>query len=188
MPRTLPIDTGPPRGPGLALVRGIGRALAPLPRALAAIAAVAWMLLIWWLSSGPVRFQPPLPVADFFWNLAHAPVFAVLAVLAAAAVTPRPVPVGWPDPGPARRLLAFALVALWAATDEWHQSHVVGRHGSPLDFATDTAAAASVLWLAAYAGRLEARESGLRRRAGLAVALCAAAAAVTTIADRAALG
>jgi VanZ family protein len=55
---------------------------------------------------------------------------------------------------PANRaiLLAFLLSSAYAATDELHQSFVEGRHGTPVDWAIDTAGAA----LAAY---------GLRRRA-----------------------
>jgi VanZ family protein len=50
---------------------------------------------------------------------------------------------------PARRaaLLALAISSLYAATDELHQSFVDGRHGTPVDWAIDTAGAA----LAAYA-------------------------------------
>jgi VanZ family protein len=176
------------RGPGLGLVRGVAGALGALPRPVAAAAATGWMALIWWLSSGPIDVSPPLPAADFFWNLAHAPVFGVLAALAATAVAPRPLPRSWPDPGVRARVVAFAVVALWAATDEWHQSRVTGRHGSPFDFATDATGAACVLWLAAYAGSATASEPGLRRRLGIAALLCAAAAAATTLADRALRG
>lgn len=38
-------------------------------------------------------------------------------------------------------LLAFALAAAYAVTDEYHQGFVEGRHGSPLDVAIDTAGA-----------------------------------------------
>jgi VanZ family protein len=45
---------------------------------------------------------------------------------------------------PARRaaLLALALSSLYAATDEFHQSFVDGRHGTPVDWAIDMAGAA----------------------------------------------
>src|ERR687895_1708407 len=46
---------------------------------------------------------------------------------------------------PARAaLLAFALASGYAATDELHQSFVEGRHGTPVDWAIDTAGAALV--------------------------------------------
>jgi VanZ family protein len=41
-------------------------------------------------------------------------------------------------------LLAFLLASGYAATDEYHQSFVEGRHGSLLDWAIDSAGAAAV--------------------------------------------
>jgi VanZ family protein len=38
-------------------------------------------------------------------------------------------------------LAAFLVTVAYAATDEYHQSFVQGRHGSPLDWAIDTAGA-----------------------------------------------
>jgi VanZ family protein len=49
-------------------------------------------------------------------------------------------------------LLAFVVASAYAATDELHQSFVDGRHGTPLDWAIDSAGAA----LAAH--RLLARQ------------------------------
>jgi VanZ family protein len=40
-------------------------------------------------------------------------------------------------------LLAFILSSLYAATDELHQSFVDGRHGTPIDWALDSAGAAA---------------------------------------------
>src|SRR5919112_1951159 len=40
-------------------------------------------------------------------------------------------------------LWAFLLASGYAATDEYHQSFVEGRHGSPLDWAIDSAGAAT---------------------------------------------
>jgi VanZ family protein len=40
-------------------------------------------------------------------------------------------------------LVAFLISALYAATDEFHQSFVDGRHGTPVDWAIDTAGAAA---------------------------------------------
>ena len=47
-------------------------------------------------------------------------------------------------------LVAFAISSLYAASDEFHQSFVDTRNGSPLDWAIDTAGAgAAALWLRA---------------------------------------
>jgi VanZ family protein len=39
-------------------------------------------------------------------------------------------------------LIAFAIASAYAATDEYHQTFVEGRHGSPVDWAIDSAGAA----------------------------------------------
>ena len=45
-------------------------------------------------------------------------------------------------------LIAFVLASAYAATDEFHQSFVDTRNGSPLDWAIDTAgAAAAAVWI-----------------------------------------
>jgi VanZ family protein len=41
-------------------------------------------------------------------------------------------------------LVAFLLSSLYAVSDEFHQSHVEGRHGTPVDWAIDSAGAALV--------------------------------------------
>jgi VanZ family protein len=47
---------------------------------------------------------------------------------------------------PERRaaLVAFLIASLYAATDEFHQSFVDGRNGTPVDWAIDSAGAALV--------------------------------------------
>ena len=44
-------------------------------------------------------------------------------------------------PEPQAALTGFALASLYAASDEWHQSFVQGRHATPVDWAIDTAGA-----------------------------------------------
>jgi VanZ family protein len=45
-------------------------------------------------------------------------------------------------------LLAFVIASAYAVTDEYHQSFVEGRHGTPVDWLIDSAgAAAAALWL-----------------------------------------
>ena len=39
-------------------------------------------------------------------------------------------------------LLAFLIASLYAVTDEYHQTFVEGRNGSPIDWAIDSAGAA----------------------------------------------
>jgi VanZ family protein len=53
---------------------------------------------------------------------------------------------------------AFVITALYAGSDEYHQSFVEGRSGSPVDWAIDCAGAAiACLWLARRPARREAR-------------------------------
>jgi VanZ family protein len=51
-------------------------------------------------------------------------------------------------------IVAFALASLYAITDEYHQTFVAGRSGSPIDWAIDTAGAGA----AALRLRLHARQ------------------------------
>jgi len=58
-------------------------------------------------------------------------------------------------------LLAWALVAIWGAADEWHQSFVPGREASAGDFVADVAGAAlGVSLLAWWSSRRRAADSG----------------------------
>jgi VanZ family protein len=52
-------------------------------------------------------------------------------------------------------VLAAAIAIGYAVTDEWHQTAVAGRHGSPVDVLIDTAgvAIAWALWLRASRAR-----------------------------------
>jgi VanZ family protein len=101
---------------------------------------VALMALIFFLSA-----QPDLSSGLGAWDvllrkIAHASVYAVLfllwwRVLRDAGPEPRPLAAAW--------LIAVA----YSATDEWHQSFVAGRHGSPLDVLIDAGgASAAALW------------------------------------------
>jgi VanZ family protein len=43
-------------------------------------------------------------------------------------------------------LLAFVLTSAYAATDEFHQTIVEGRHGTPVDWLIDSSGAALTAW------------------------------------------
>jgi len=165
-------------GPWLRGLREAGRSLLQQPRAASWIAPAAWMGLLWWSSARPAEPDPGRGVAlSFGWNLAHAPAFGVLALLL-LPLAPRVG--GWACLG-ARELVSFALVAVgYGVIDEWHQSRVPGRHASAYDVITDAVGVLCVLWIAAYVGREEAHEAGVRRRLLLGFALCLTAAAGTT--------
>ncbi|HEX8647239.1 MAG TPA: VanZ family protein [Thermoleophilaceae bacterium] len=42
---------------------------------------------------------------------------------------------------------AVAIAVVYAASDEWHQSFVEGRHGTPVDVMIDAVGMAAVAWL-----------------------------------------
>lgn len=97
-----------------------------------------WMALIFFLSSQPQLPSPPDPLADLIFKKgAHFTVYAVLAVLLLRAL----------PPGRWVWSVAWALAVLYAASDEWHQSFVPGRHPQPTDVLIDAAGATAGLLL-----------------------------------------
>jgi VanZ like family len=91
-------------------------------------APLALMIVIFWLSA-----QPNLDSGLGLWDdilrkLAHVTAYAGLTLLWAWSLRPvldRPLPV------------AAALTLLYAISDEFHQSFVEGRTGSPIDVGID---------------------------------------------------
>jgi VanZ family protein len=71
-------------------------------------------------------------------NVAHAPVFAGLALLVLKTLS-------GPNGIPNRYVMAFAVTALVSALDEWHQAFVPGRTVSAADLALDLAGSACAL-------------------------------------------
>jgi VanZ family protein len=114
-----------------ALLASLARGFAALPRSAAAASALAWMATIFWLSSAPRDFLPPGLAGTFVGNAAHAPIYGLLALLAARAS-------GSPAAG-------LAIAVLYGITDEWHQSFVPGRTSSVFDLATDAIGATAAL-------------------------------------------
>ena len=89
------------------------------------IPVVLWAGVIFGLSSIP-SLGTDLGVWDLVLRkLAHLTEYAVLGALLCRALR--------------RGQAAIALAAAYAATDEWHQTFVRGRHGSPLDWLIDLA-------------------------------------------------
>ena len=94
------------------------------------------MAAIFLLSAQP-SLNSGLGLADTIGRkLVHFAEYGLLAFLWASALRTRME---------ARRaaLVALVVTSLYAATDEYHQTFVEGRHGSPLDWAIDTAGAAT---------------------------------------------
>jgi len=166
------------RAPLLAATRGAGALLLRIGRGWALLPLAAWMALIWSVSSisGRTLVAAPLPSA-FLRNLAHAFEFGVLALFA-ALLAPRAR--GWARLDARACALVVLGVALYGVVDEVHQSRTPGRSATWEDVVTDLVGGASVLLVAAYAGRADATERGIWLRFGAAALACLASAGVAT--------
>ena len=153
--------------------------LVRLPRPVVIVLVVAWMALIWALSSLPAGTGPPKWYGGWIANLGHAPIFGFLA-LWAALLLPRAG--SWPrlDRGNVAIVLGFVLV--YAIVDEVHQAWSPGRDPSMLDVFTDLVGASCVLWIAAYLRGGAATEWGLLLRLVAGVLFCVVAAGLATLA------
>ena len=101
---------------------------------------IAWMGVIFLLSSRPdlPNLTPGLP--DLQNVLAHMTEYGILAYLLARAL----------DHGRyvnRTHLWTIGVVMLYAASDEWHQKFVPGRHADPVDWVVDVTGALLVLGL-----------------------------------------
>ena len=140
----------------LSFLRALGDALARVSRPVGALLAVLWGSFVWWLSSGPPPAAPLGWRFAYVFNLAHAPLFGLLALFAALALPrraahgPRP---RWPVLSRAACLTVFALVLVYAIVDEWHQASTPDRIAGWQDVVTDLVGAASTLGVAASLAR-----------------------------------
>jgi VanZ family protein len=111
------------------------------------MAVAFWMGMIFAFSATPSLASPFEPVSDFsLRKLAHLTVFAVLTVLLYRAFrlhVARPT-YAW--------LLAVFVAAVYACSDEWHQTFVPGREGTVRDIVIDTLGVVGVWVLASHTG------------------------------------
>lgn len=99
-------------------------------RRLGSVCAVAWMALIFFLSS-----QEKLPTTagmppDIAAIAGHFVAYSVLAIFIRVAI-------GGLQPGRRADVIAIALATLYGISDEFHQSFVPGRDSSVFDVAID---------------------------------------------------
>ena len=112
------------------------RPVLKLQRILGSGLALAYMGLIFYLSSKPALEVPPLfPHQDKVFHLCEYFGLGFLLAFATAAGHTRN-----------RFIAAFALAAVYGITDEIHQSYVPGRDASVFDWLADTVGA----WLGAF--------------------------------------
>jgi VanZ family protein len=97
--------------------------------------ALAYMAVIWWLSSMPIVL--PLPSIPWRDKAAHVMQYGTLGALVARAVRGT-----WPQLGTTRALLWAALItAGWGYLDEVHQAFVPGRDANAFDLLADAVGA-----------------------------------------------
>ena len=108
--------------------------------------AVAWMGVIFTLSAQSGLPSAPDELLDLIMKKgAHALEYALLAVLLLRALHPTEAP------SPRKLLLPLLVAALYAASDELHQSFTANRHPSLSDVGID--AFGACLGLVVYAAR-----------------------------------
>ena len=125
------------------------------------VLVVCWMGVIFALSATPSLASPVEPVYDVILRkLAHVAVYAVLTILVYRALRrhiARPTH-AWP--------LAIVIAAVYACSDEWHQTCVPGREGTVHDVAIDSVGLvgarrlASHRWVQEALARWLAEENG----------------------------
>jgi VanZ like family len=110
----------------------------PLTRTPRILAPIAWMALLWVLSSIPAALDQTMAgvfVPKVLQKTMHVVAYAVLAATWLWVF----------DSGRVTRAAAISVVSLastYAAIDEFHQTFVPGRTGSPWDVGLDTFGAA----------------------------------------------
>ena len=108
-----------------------------------ALCSVAWMVLIFYLSSIPGdQLGPDTLVINIIKKSGHYIIFGVLASLYLYALKGRKSLVETQD---VLFLLSLVLVSLYAVSDEYHQSFTPGRHSSGKDVFIDVCGAVTIL-------------------------------------------
>lgn len=98
---------------------------------------IAWMGVIFWLSSRPTL--PQMPARDLQSVLGHLGAYAILALLLAWAL------LAGARPPLTALAIAWFVAVLYGVSDEIHQSFVPNRHPDVFDVLTDAAGAALAL-------------------------------------------
>lgn len=97
------------------------------------VAVVAWCAIIFYASSRPHLLITTQHTLDLVLRkLAHMAEYGVLTILLSMTFRQEGL-------APARaRVAGIAVAIAYAVTDEWHQSFVAGRVGSPIDVGIDS--------------------------------------------------
>lgn len=159
-------------------LRAFGRGLLRVPRSLGFVPPLLWAGLIFFGSSQPSPKIGPTGIAGpVIENFAHAVEYGIFASLIALCVRRE---AGWVVLERASVAWILVFIAVYAASDEWHQSFVPNRDATIYDVITDISGAASTLACIDALGR--ARDAGrvLAVRFVTGLAICLAAATLAT--------
>jgi hypothetical protein len=159
-------------------LRAFGRTLLRIPRRIGFVPPILWAALIFYGSSHPApSIAAPGFAGGWIENCGHAVEYGIFAALLALCARRTP---GWVDLD--RRAVGWilAVIVLYAASDEWHQSFVPHRDASVYDVITDIVGGASTL---ACIDALGEDRAGKRfwLRFAIGVVACLAAGALATI-------
>ncbi|HIF42005.1 MAG TPA: VanZ family protein [Planctomycetes bacterium] len=161
----------------LGLLRGTGLLLVRQSRGRAWMPVCLWMGLIWFMSSlsNPLGREPRGALA-YFGNLAHPFEYGVLTLLLLPTAQRFQ---GWIRFDRESLGGRIALILTYAGIDEFHQSFVLGRHSSPLDWLADATGMYCTLKIAAYISDADATSAGVGKRCLYGVFMCCIAASFT---------
>jgi len=105
---------------------------------------LVWSGAVWWgLTTTRVSEVPLFPASGFVFNVAHAVIFGVEALLVGHVLQPAA------RPGQGRWLLAATLAWVYSCVLEWQQQFIDGRQASPVDLLTNAIGAFGVPWMLA---------------------------------------
>jgi hypothetical protein len=153
-------------------LRAFGRGLLWIPRRYGFVPPILWAALIFYGSSHPApSIAAPGITGAVIENCGHAVEYGIFAALlalcarrTAAWIVLDRATLGW----------IVAVIVLYAASDEWHQSFVPHRDASVYDVITDVVGGVSTLaCIDALGERRDARRFTLRFALGFAASLAA---------------
>ena len=105
---------------------------------------LGWSGTIWWaLTTTRMGTGPLFPGSSFVFNVGHAVIFAVEALLIGRVLQPEA------RPGHGRWLIASALAWTYSGALEWRQGFIEGRQSSVADLLTNAIGAFGVPWMLA---------------------------------------
>lgn len=151
-----------------------------LPRTFWAAAFLLWAAALSALSVSQGPSVPESSLLTFLWNLAHAPMYGVLAPFALYAMPRENERL---EATLRRALAAFVLLLIIGGGNEWLQGRTGYRSASWFDLASDAAGGGFLLSLILLLHRGGASRSPLLARLVLGAGLCAAPAFLATFAS-----